>query len=84
MNAFVRKLESFKFKDLPASVGRANDDDDAPRSMSFDDLASRVRITRNDVVSAQAELARAEQAHEDAIREWNAASAELTREPVNE
>lgn len=77
----IRKLESFKWRNLPeTTIGLANDDEATQLPMSFDDLAARGRLTSNDVVSAQAELARAQQAHEDAIADWNTASAELIRE----
>lgn len=80
----ISHLERFKFKHLPDPTTQplhANEDDSTSRPLSFDDLAARVRITRNDVVAAQAELARAEGEHERAISDWRAASDELTREP---
>ena len=79
----IQKLEAFKWKNLPNTGPVSNDDNEDHRPVSFDDLAARVRITSNDVVSAQAELARAQQAHEDAISDWKAASAELIREPIS-
>jgi len=81
----IQKLEAFKWRNLPEDTTKlptANEDDEPARPLSFDDLAARVRITRNDVVLAQAELARAEQEHEHAVKAWDAASAELKREPL--
>jgi len=80
----ITKLEAFKWRSLPSDTTQplhANEDDGDHKPLSFDDLAARVRITRNDVVAAQAELARAESDHERAIADWRAASDELTREP---
>lgn len=51
----IQKLEAFKWRNLPEDTTKlptANEDDEPARPLSFDDLAARVRITRNDVVLA--------------------------------